>query len=127
MKLGARPSDRLVGSRAAPVESQPDGDRDGYARKHAYLKAKFVERVAGREHRNHDSYQHYKETQTAADPNARYSAGNEHSVRVIGSFFPAGELDDGGKHVEERNEVEDDAGGDQKLIGARLRLSSQSG
>jgi hypothetical protein len=46
------------------------------------------------------------------------SAGHQDGVRIFFAVFAAGELDDRGKHVEKRNEVENDGRVDEELIGA---------
>ena len=43
-------------------------------------------------------------------------------MRVFIAVFAAGQFDDGREHVEKRNEVENDPGVDQLLIGALRRL-----
>ena len=110
------------GPRAPPVEHEAEQYGECGACGQAQEEAKLVLSAAGWDDRNDDAEQDYEEAQAATYPNAEDAAGDKDSVCILGAALPVGELDDGCKHVEEGNEVEDDAGVDQFLVGALHRL-----
>ena len=110
------------GARAAPVEGEAEQDGEDGAGGELEEEAQLVGGAAGREERDDNAEEDYEEAEATADPNAGDASGDEYGVGILVAVFAVGELDDGGKHIEEGDEVEDDAGVDELLVGALHRL-----
>jgi hypothetical protein len=76
----------------------------------------------GRHERKPNAAEDDHESQAAANPDAGNSSRHQHRVRILVAVLAVRQLDDGREHVEKWNEVENDAGVDQLLIGALRRL-----
>src|ERR1035437_4756337 len=102
---------------AAPIQDQAEQHRGYRATQQLELKSQLVCRVSGRHQRNEDAEQHDDETQAAADPDAEGATWYQHGVGVLIAVLAVYQFDDGREHVEKWDEVENDGGVDQELIG----------